>query len=66
MEWFQFLQVVCVPAFGWLFYRYNELKNELHRFQIEVAKGYATQESIRRLETKIDDLRDLIIKGVNK
>lgn len=66
MEWVQFLQIVCVPAFGWLFYRYGELKNELTKFKVEVAKEYATQQHIIRLENKLDDLRDLIIQELKR
>lgn len=60
MEWIQFLQIVCLPAFGWLFYKYGELKNEITRFKVEVAKEYATQVNITRLETKIDNLHQLL------
>ena len=67
MDWIQFLQIICVPAFGWFFYKLGEQRREiksverdLNEFKVAVAKEYATQTHIARLETKIDDLRELI------
>lgn len=67
MDWIQFLQIVCVPAFGWFFYKLGEQRREiktierdLNEFKVAVAKEYATQNHITRLETKIDELRELI------
>ncbi|MBR3675991.1 MAG: hypothetical protein IKN71_02535 [Alphaproteobacteria bacterium] len=73
MDWLQFLQIICVPAFGWLFYKLGETRKELSDFKVEVAKGnvlyaqkYALKEDIQRMENKIDDLRDLIIEEMKK
>lgn len=52
--------MVCVPAFVWLVYKVGELRKELNDFKVQVAREYATQVHINRLETKIDDLRQLI------
>ena len=67
MDWIQFLQIICVPAFGWFFYKLGEQRKEiktvekdLNEFKVAVAKEYATQAHITRLETKIDELRELI------
>lgn len=60
MEWIQFLQIVCVPAFGWLFFKLGEVRRELNDFKVEVAKEYATQLNISRLEGKIDNLHQLL------
>ena len=60
MEWLEFLQMVCVPAFVWLVYKVGELRKELNDFKVQVAREYATQVHINRLETKIDDLRQHI------
>ncbi|MBR2922341.1 MAG: hypothetical protein IKC10_03365 [Alphaproteobacteria bacterium] len=67
MDWIQFLQIICVPAFGWFFYKLGEqrreiksVERELNEFKVAVAKEYATQTHIARLETKIDDLREMI------
>lgn len=60
MEWLEFLQMVCVPSFVWLVYKVGELRKELNDFKVQVAREYATQVHINRLETKIDDLRQLI------
>jgi cob(I)alamin adenosyltransferase len=64
MDWVQILQVFCIPAFAYLFYKVNGIQHDLEEFKVEVAKeskNYATTESIQRLEEKIDNLRDLII-----
>ena len=67
MDWIQFLQIICVPAFGWFFYKLGEqrreiksVERELNEFKVAVAKEYATQTHIARLETNIDDLREMI------
>ena len=60
MDWLQFLQIVCVPAFVWLVHKYGEMRKDLNDFKVQVAKEYATQVHISRLELKIDDLRQLI------
>ncbi|MBQ7632877.1 MAG: hypothetical protein IJS88_02025 [Alphaproteobacteria bacterium] len=69
MDWLQFLQIICVPAFGWLFFKLGEIRKELEDFKVEVAKeakNYATNEAILRVESKIDGLRDLIIDELKK
>ena len=86
MDWIQFLQIICVPAFGWFFYKLGEQRKEiktlerdlgeqrreiksverdLNEFKVAVAKEYATQTHIARLETKIDDLREMIWEVYN-
>ncbi len=60
MDWLQFLQIVCVPAFVWLVYKFGEMRKELSDFKVQVAREYATQVHINRLELKIDDLREMI------
>ena len=59
-DWLQFLQIVCVPAFVWLVYKFGEMRKELNDFKVQVAKEYATQVNINRLELKIDELREMI------
>ncbi len=68
MEWIQFLQIVCVPAFGWLFFKIGEVRKDLNDFKVEVAKEYATQHNISRLEGKIDNLHQWLYQefSVNK
>jgi hypothetical protein len=64
MDWIQIVQIFLVPAFIYLLYKVNGIQHELEEFKVEVAKeskNYATNESIQRVEEKIDDLRDLII-----
>lgn len=60
VDWLQFLQVVCVPAFVWLVYKFGEMRKELNDFKVQVAREYATQVHINRLELKIDELREMI------
>lgn len=54
MDWIQFLQIICVPAFGWFFYKLGEqrkeiklLERDLNEFKVAVAKEYATQVNIK-------------------
>ena len=56
MDWLQFLQVVCIPAFAWLVHKYGEMRKDLNDFKVQVAKEYATQVHINRLELKIDEI----------
>ena len=49
MDWLQFLQIVCVPAFVWLVHKYGEMRKDLNDFKVQVAKEYATQVHINRL-----------------
>ena len=60
MDWLQFLQIVCISAFVWLVYKFGEMRKELSDFKVQVAREYATQVHINRLELKIDDLREMI------
>ena len=53
MEWLEFLQMVCVPAFVWLVYKVGNVQKELNDFKVQVAREYATQVHITRLELKI-------------
>ena len=66
MDWLQFLQIVCVPAFVWLVHKFGEMRKELNDFKVQVAKEYATQVNINRLELKIDELRQLICEIHNE
>lgn len=60
MDWLQFLQMICIPAFVWLVYKFGEMRKELSDFKVQVAREYATQVHINRLELKIDELREMI------
>lgn len=40
MDWLQFLQIVCVPAFIWLVYKFGEIRKELSDFKVQVAREY--------------------------
>ena len=65
MEWIQFIEVILIPAFIWLVYRVGNFEKELSDFKLKVAeeaKDYATNDAILRMESKIDDLRNLIIE----
>lgn len=66
MDWLQFLQIICVPAFGWLFYKIGELRKELNDFKVQAAREYVTHESIDRIESKLDDIRNLVIEEIKK
>lgn len=73
MDWLQFLQIICVPAFGWLFYKIGEMRKDLNDFKVEVARDalaqaqkYALKEDISRIESKLDDIRNLVIEEIKK
>ncbi len=73
MDWIQFLRIICVTAFGWFFYKLGEQRREiktverdLNDFKVAVAKEYATQVNINRLELKIDELREMIWEMTNE
>ena len=44
----------------WLVHKYGEMRKDLNDFKVQVAKEYATQVHINRLELKIDDLQQLM------
>lgn len=73
MDWLQFLQIICLPAFGWLFYETGKIRRDLWEFKEQVAKErgdltkeFATKADFERLESKIDSkidgLQNLIIE----
>lgn len=65
MEWIQFIEIILIPAFLGLAYKVGNLEKELSDFKLKVAedaKDYATNDAILRMESKIDDLRNLIIE----
>lgn len=73
MDWLQFLQIICIPAFGWLLYKVGETRKDLNDFKVEVARDalaqaqkYALKEDISRIESKLDDLRNLVIEEIKK
>lgn len=66
MDWLQFLQIICVPAFGWLFFRISDIQKEINNFKVQVAKEYATLQTIDRIESKLDDIRNLVIEEIKK
>ena len=53
MDWLQFLQIVCVPAFVWLVYKFGEIRKELSDFKVQVAREYATQVHLTGLNSKL-------------
>lgn len=74
MDWdnlIKLAEIVIVPLVGFLWKRIEktendlkELKRDIHGHEVLAAEKYATVESVLRLEAKIDELKDLIIKGV--
>lgn len=71
MEWdvfFKIVEAVFIPAAVFLYKEIqsnrreiNDQKTELLDFKVCVAQTYATGASLVRLESKIDELKDLII-----
>lgn len=74
MDWdtmVKFVEIILIPMIGFLWKRIEksesemkDLKREMHEYEVRSAEKYATVESVLRLESKIDELKDLIIKGV--
>lgn len=57
---------VLVPVCIGLFSALAAVKKDLADFKVQVAREYATNETINRFETKIDELRNLIIAEIKK
>ena len=66
MDWLQFLQIICIPAFGYVFYKLSDVQKELGAFKVQVAKEYATHEAINRIESKLDDIRNFVSEEIKK
>lgn len=63
MDWLQFLQIVCVPAFVWLVYKFGEMRKELNDFKVQVAREYATQ--VREFVWSVKDPYHKRVRRVN-
>ena len=66
MDWLQFLQIICVPIVGYAFYQLGTLKRDLSEFEVKVAEQYSTKVDIRRIESKIDDVHNLLIDELRR
>lgn len=63
MDWIQFLQIICVPAFGWFFYKLGEqrkeiklLERDLNEFKVAVAEAYINTPAYAEQYMKIQTL----------
>lgn len=64
MEWadfFKLLEIVFIPVAVFLFHEVQACRKDMSDFKVHVAMTYATGTSLVRLESKIDELKDLII-----
>lgn len=73
MDWINFLQIVCVPAFGWFFYQLGRVKKDIEEtnqdlniFKVKVAEKYSSKDDIDKLEVKLDEIHNLIIDAIRK
>ncbi len=64
------MEMIILPITGFLWKRIEKVENEIksareemHLHEIHAAEKYATAASVLRLEAKIDELKDLILKG---
>ena len=39
MDWLEFLQIICVPAFVWLVHKMGNVHKELNDFKVQVARS---------------------------
>lgn len=63
----KFITGILIPVIFYLLGQINEVKKELSAFEVRVAKEasrYAVREDIVRVESKIDELKNLIIQEI--
>ncbi len=64
----KFITGVLIPVMFYVLGHINEIKNELLNFEVKMAQEsarYAMRDDIVRVEGKIDELKTLIIQGLN-
>lgn len=68
-----FVTAAFAAILGWvglavrgLYNNFSELKQALHNHQVEAAKTYATKSDLIRFEGKIDDIREILERKVDR
>ena len=57
---------ILIPVIFFLLSEIETLRSDLKDFQIQVARDYAKNEVIVRIEQKLDDIRNLVIQEIKK
>lgn len=63
----KFVTGILIPVIFYLLSQINEVKKDLAQFEVRVAKEasqYAMRDDIVRVESKIDELKNLIIQEI--
>lgn len=66
MEWnflFKLAEAVIIPLTAFLMREIQVCRKDLADYKVCVAQTYATEKHLVRLEVKIDELKDLIIRS---
>ncbi len=65
MEWsglFRLIEVVIVPVTAFLIREIQNCRKDLADYKVYVAQNYASGSHLLRLEVKIDELKDLMLR----
>ena len=65
MEWsglFRLIEVVIVPVTAFLIREIQNCRKDLADYKVYVAQNYASGSPLLRLEVKIDELKDLMLR----
>ena len=65
MEWdylFRFIEIVIVPATAFLIREVQSCRRDLGEYKVYVAQNYASGAHLLRMEVKIDELKDLLVR----
>ena len=60
------LEVLIVPLLAWIIHEIGAVKKELYSFKSEVEREFSRKEDIVRIETKFDNLYQLIMERLPK
>lgn len=65
MDWetlIKIVEVVIIPVTAFLIREIQRCRTELSEYKVFVAQNYATGAHLTRLEIKIDELKDLLMR----
>ncbi|CCZ21411.1 unknown [Acetobacter sp. CAG:977] len=65
MDWndiFRLIEVVIIPVTAFLIREIQNCRKDLSDYKVYVAQNYASGSHLLRLEVKIDELKDLMLR----
>lgn len=65
MDWsdiFRLIEVVIIPVTAFLIREIQNCRKDLADYKVYVAQNYASGSHLLRLEVKIDELKDLMLR----